>query len=491
MVRLFIVTIIAEGQVIAGKIRLEHPLAAGGMGSVWVAHHLKLDAPVAVKFMAATLAASDTARARFEREARACAQLRSPHVVQVHDYGVEGETPYIVMELLTGEDLAKRLAKRKKLDLDEACRIAEPITKALRRAHEIGLVHRDLKPGNIFIARSHGDNDGDEIVKLLDFGIAKEMLLGGPQSGHVTRSGNLVGSPLYMSPEQIRKSKEVDHRSDLWSLGVILYEMLTGRPPFVEDEIGAVLVAICTDPIPAPSSLDPRLGPFVDTFFQTALARDPASRFQSAREMFEAFAALPRPMETAQERVLATSDATKIKTPIAFTETQAADATLAHADTLKHVGAPGTLTLSPSGQTHGTAARAAEKGQTRNVASLALALVVLAGAAAYFMFGRGIGAETNTSEKDPGSPTLPLPPPTSQPVALVPLPQEKETEIKPEPRLPEASKPVAVDKPAGLASTKAAEKPATAASLVPTQKITAGVDEELGLESPKIKLRAP
>jgi serine/threonine-protein kinase len=278
---------IEPGRVIAGKYRLERPLAQGGMGAIWVARQLHLDVTVAIKFMTPEVAASSEARGRFEREAKASALLKSPNAVQVHDYGVEEGTPYLVMELLEGEDLEARLARAGRLSPADTAIILEQACKGLRRAHEADLVHRDLKPQNLFLAR-HGD---DEVVKILDFGIAKVTTPGAPGK---TRMGALLGTPHYMSPEQTRSAANVDLRSDLWSLGVIAYRALTGRLPFPGDDIGDLLVEICTDSIPVPSSIAPGLGPEVDRFFDRALARDPAQRFQSAREFSEALSALAR-----------------------------------------------------------------------------------------------------------------------------------------------------------------------------------------------------
>lgn len=275
------------GTIVAGRYRLERELAQGGMGSIWVARHLRLDVDVALKFMAPEFADSPELRARFEREAKAAALLKSPHAVQVHDYGIDGGAPYIVMELLEGEDLAARLAREGRLSLAATRRIVEDVGKALRRAHEVGLIHRDMKPANIFLARQAGD----EVVKILDFGIAKTTgVIGGDQA---TRADALLGSPSYMSPEQVRSSARVDHRTDLWSLGVIAFRCLTGRLPFPEGELGDVFVSICTAPIPRPSEVAPDLGPDVDRFFARALARPVEQRFQSVSEFIEAFAALP------------------------------------------------------------------------------------------------------------------------------------------------------------------------------------------------------
>src|SRR5262249_38929111 len=209
-------------------------------------------------------------------------------VVQVYDYGVERDAPYIVMELLEGEDLAARLQREQWLSPSAMLPIVQQVCKALRSAHDVGLVHRDLKPANIFLARQAGE----EVVKVLDFGIAKAA---GPiLAGSATKTGTLLGSPYYMSPEQVRRSKQLDHRSDLWSLGVIIFQCLTGRLPFVRDELGDVLMAICSAPIPAPSQVAPELGPLVDHLVLRALARDPNERFQRADDLASAFAALVR-----------------------------------------------------------------------------------------------------------------------------------------------------------------------------------------------------
>ncbi|XXZ63312.1 protein kinase [Sorangium sp. So ce341] len=260
-------------------------LARGGMGAIWVGRHVQLDAAVAIKLMAPEYAASSTARARFEREARAAAQLKIPNVVHVHDYGIEGETPFLVMELLDGEDLETRLAREGRLSLSATLGVVAQVCKALRRAHEMGIIHRDLKPANLFLARQ----DDEEIVKVLDFGIAKAQ--GALLAGKETKTGTLVGSPYYMSPEQVRRSKTLDWRSDLWSVGVIAYRCVTGRLPFPGEEIGEVFVAICTEDVPLASSLAPELGPEVDRFFSRAFMREPERRFQSASELAEALSA--------------------------------------------------------------------------------------------------------------------------------------------------------------------------------------------------------
>ncbi len=274
------------GQILAGKYRIERPIAKGGMGSVWVAKDLALDRDVAVKFMDPSLVDSADARSRFEREAKAAAQLSSSHVVQVFEYGVADEVPYLVMELMAGEALSTRLKHRRRLTLRETIDIIVPTCKALQQAHNAGIVHRDMKPANIFLAAS-GD---DEVVKILDFGIAKA--LGSGEPGEATKTGMLLGSPQYMSPEQIRAAKTVTHQTDIWSVGVIAYRALTGVIPFKSDETGDLLIRICSDPVVPASQHAPELPPGIDGFFERALARDLSVRFQSAREMASALAAL-------------------------------------------------------------------------------------------------------------------------------------------------------------------------------------------------------
>jgi serine/threonine protein kinase len=276
----------SEAAIIAGRYRLVRILGQGAMGTVWQAQHLTLKSQVAIKFIQVDTAPHAQALARFLREAQAAASLRSPHVVQILDHGVDDGMPYIAMELLEGETLADRLARVGRLSPIEAARILVHVGRAIGRAHEAGIVHRDLKPANVFIVR----NDDEELAKVLDFGIAKATAanaLAGPASAG-TRTGAALGTPYYMSPEQTQGAKNLDFRTDIWAIGVMGFECLLGRRPFDAETLGGLLLAICTGPIPVPSQSGAVLAGF-DAWFARACAREPSQRFVSAKETTQEF----------------------------------------------------------------------------------------------------------------------------------------------------------------------------------------------------------
>jgi serine/threonine-protein kinase len=273
-----------EGLLLTPTLRLVQVLGHGGMGSLWVADHLALHTQVCVKFLDAGLARSADFVRRFHTEAIAAAAIKSPHVAQVFDHGItaDGE-PYIVMELLHGEDLRMRLRRGGPLPPAELAPILSQVAKALTMAHQVGIVHRDIKPANVFLMK-HGD---DELfVKVLDFGIAK--LAGDGAASQHTSTGTLMGTAHYMSPEQL-VGGTVDYRADLWALGIVAYKALTGAVPFNGATIGAVSIAVNAGTFTLPSEARPGLPPAVDAWMLRALARDPAVRFASAREMAQAF----------------------------------------------------------------------------------------------------------------------------------------------------------------------------------------------------------
>jgi serine/threonine-protein kinase len=273
---------------VAGKYEIVRLIGRGGMGSVWEGRHASLGTRVAIKFIDQEYVGSREAQTRFATEARAAATIQSKHAIQIFDHGVtEDGRPYIVMELLVGEALDHRIERLGRISLQETARILGQVARALQRAHDAGIIHRDLKPENIYLVRS--PDDEDEIAKVLDFGIAK---IKGPPSDlgltSSTKTGAVLGTPYYMSPEQARGLRSIDHRSDLWSLGIIAYKCVTGVLPFDGESVGDLLVTICTAPPPVPSNTLPGLPRAFDAWFFRAVDRDPGRRYASAAELGEA-----------------------------------------------------------------------------------------------------------------------------------------------------------------------------------------------------------
>jgi serine/threonine protein kinase len=287
------------GRVIAGKYRLVELIGSGSMGVVWRAEHVTLGASVALKLLhmkhIGRTNAGDLSR-RFLREARAAAAVRGPHVAQILDHGMDDGAPYIALELLDGESLDTRLAREKRLCLDETKTYIGHIARALARAREAGYIHRDLKPSNVFLVPSGGQT----LAKVLDFGLAKAVVGEAlSEDSMLTEVGQVLGTPTYMSPEQIR-GRALDHRTDLWSLAVIAYECVCGALPFDGDTVQDLMLMICNEAPRLPSSFDPVLAPDFDAWFARAVAKDPDDRFQTAEELAAALARV----ESAEESEL-------------------------------------------------------------------------------------------------------------------------------------------------------------------------------------------
>ncbi len=281
----------AIGKVVAGRYLLGPVLGAGGMGTVFRAEHTDLGKQVAIKVLSATLDGEAEATARFLREAKAASTIESEHIAQVFDVGEDIHLGlYMVMELLKGEDLSRAIAGRGKLRPEVAAGIVWQVCLALERAHAAGVVHRDLKPANIFLTR--GDDDSVR-VKVLDFGIAKLVHDARSRSLGITQSGIVVGTPHYMSPEQAQGLETVDHRTDLYSLGALLYEAITATPPFPELETyEQTLFKLLSEDAPRLVSRIPDALPALDLLVAELMSRDPERRPSSAREVRRRLAAI-------------------------------------------------------------------------------------------------------------------------------------------------------------------------------------------------------
>ena len=274
----------AVGRVISGRFRVEHVIGVGSMGVVLAAKHLELDERVALKFIRADMQLVPGVLQRFAREAKAAVSIKSEHVAQVFDVGTaEGIGPYIVMEYLEGCDLAQVLELEGRMPIRRAVHYIMQACEALAVAHSAGITHRDIKPENLFLTRQ-----GDlERIKLLDFGISKATLTGKVFGGELDaiESACLLGTPLYMSPEQIRATSEVDHRSDIWSLGAVLYELVTAHSAFVAESVRMVWTRILeTAPTPL-TTLCPEALPALQAVIDRCLEKDPARRYQSVAEL--------------------------------------------------------------------------------------------------------------------------------------------------------------------------------------------------------------
>jgi serine/threonine protein kinase len=307
-----------QGFLVADKYGLIEPLGTGSMGSVWKASHVMLGHMVAIKFLHASVEAYPEGRVRFEREAKLSARLgeASRHICRVSDFGVIGSgTPFVVMELLQGEELSACLRRERSLPLERVTEIVMQLCRALTVAHEAGVIHRDLKPANVFLCKP--EDGQDLLVKLLDFGVAKAALE--HEDTQATRAGTIFGTPGYMSPEQIMADAELDARSDLWSVAVMAYRMAVGRTPFGAGSMSELGLRILTANPAPPSRLRPELPTGFDEWIKKGLAKRREERFSSATELSNqlievtqarASEAVPEEAAAAEERITATDDST-------------------------------------------------------------------------------------------------------------------------------------------------------------------------------------
>lgn len=282
-------SLVAAGQILANKYLVEGVLGTGGMGVVVAAWHLGLEQRVAIKLLLRERLTHDSSAVeRFQREARAAARIRSEYVCRVLDTGaLDDGTPFLVMEYLEGHDLAEELVQRGRLPVNEAVFLIWQACDAVQKAHEAGIVHRDLKPANLFLMRRP---DGARVLKVLDFGVSKSTDRAGAQHRTLTKTSALVGSPIYMSPEQLNSSKDVDERTDLWALGSILYELLTGRTPFHGESMPQLVNSVLNQEPESFQTLGITLPAGLEAVIMRALSKRREERFSSADELAHALA---------------------------------------------------------------------------------------------------------------------------------------------------------------------------------------------------------
>ncbi len=283
---------VTEGEILAGKYRVEKVLGVGGMGVVVAARHIDLDEKVAIKFLLPAMLGDGAAVARFQREAKAAVRIKSEHVARVFDVGrLQDGAPYMVMEFLEGSDLAALLTRHGAMPFAQAVDFILQACVAVADAHALGIIHRDLKPANLFCVRR---SDGQLSIKVLDFGISKLTEADGSGMSF-TQTNAMMGSPLYMSPEQFRSSKNVDARTDIWALGAILFELVTGQTPFSAGSVPELAVRIATERAPSATRVNPQVPPALATIIARCLEREQEQRPRNIADLAVALAPFAPP----------------------------------------------------------------------------------------------------------------------------------------------------------------------------------------------------
>ncbi len=407
---------VKPGDVLAGKYRVERVLGAGGMGYVVAARHLQLDQLVAMKFLRRGAVENAEAGTRFLREAKAVVKLRNEHIAKVFDVGtMDGGEPYIVMEYLDGCDLAALAKQRHAIPVPEACEYVMQACEALAEAHSLGIVHRDIKLANLFVTRGPA---GGPLVKVLDFGISKTNPFG--ESEHdMTRTASMLGSPRFMSPEQMRDPRAVDGRSDIWSLGVVLYRLVAGRPPFEADTLGRLLTMVMHEQEAPLSTVRRDLPPGFDQVVAQALQKDPAMRYANVAEL--AYALVPYSADPAHARAAADRIAAVLSMPVAAST---GDLSIPLAMQSGRVSAPpgasDTGTAAPWAGTHGGSKMPSSRSTTIWLGVALAALLV--GSGIFAMVNkkdRGASATPGVSDAQPTLAVTAQPSPLPQPPTTI------------------------------------------------------------------------
>ena len=415
-----------QGQVLDGKYKIVRVIGEGGMGAVYEGENIRIRRRVAIKVLHAGVASNTEMVQRFEREAQVAGTVGNDHILEILDLGaLPGGERYMVMEYLDGETLTDRIKARTQVAPAEAVQLLRQVLRGLSAAHAAGIVHRDLKPDNIFILKEKaGIRD---FVKIIDFGISKFSEVGG-QSSRMTRTGALMGTPHYMSPEQATGSMDIDRRTDIYAVGIIMYEAVTGRVPFQAETFNQLLFEIALAKIIPARQVVPDLDPAIDSIIMKASARDPAQRFQSCEEFLAALQAWERtgsavslPPEQSLEAIFAASVPRASGQAVGSTDaTISADTgsrgvskeSVSSAPTARSAGAPGPS--APKEPTVNSWASSSQAGAPAKVGAPIFAATVLG---FLLLAGAGIGAYVFFKSPSPAVPTpsartatAPLPP---------------------------------------------------------------------------------
>lgn len=373
---------VTVGQIVAEKYQVDSVIGQGGMGVVVSAHHIDLDQKVAIKFLLADVVQHADAAERFRREARAAARIHSDHVVRVLDVGVlPDEVPYMVMEYLEGKDLGAKMAAGERFAVEEAVGYALEAIDAIAQAHKAGIIHRDLKPANLFLANRP---DGSQRIKVLDFGISKSLRDTSLTSMRLTSTATLIGSPLYMSPEQMQSARDVDGRADIWSLGAILFEMLAARPPYQANTLPQLCQELLTADPPKLRALRPDVPEGVEHAVARCLMRNINERWQDVKDV----AAALRPFSPRHH---------SHRPELSSSQRLSTDMGLA-TEALDVEQQPGTL--DPWGNTQARKQRS----NRRLLVAVPLTLLALGGVAAFWVMRSGLGTAGSTDAVTPAAP---------------------------------------------------------------------------------------